>query len=161
MCKARKPRKLRPCAKSLIHSMREFLTPAVFKQVRNGTRRRKMPRWDVHPLIYVAIVMTWCCGDSLPERFEAARAFYVVSCVKRRRPGISVQGFEQALQKLPMPVFRSLAAAIRLRVQALFGDRLRVYGFIPFGCDGTRRNVLAAKSWSVAWAPSAKRVRRP
>jgi len=139
MCKARKPRKLRPCAKSLIHSMREFLTPAVFKQVRNGTRRRKMPRWDVHPLIYVAIVMTWCCGDSLPERFEAARAFYVVSCVKRKRPGISVQGFEQALQKLPMPVFRSLAAAIRLRVQALFGDRLRVYGFIPFGCDGTRQ----------------------
>ena len=73
MCKARKLRKLRPCAKSLIHSMRQFLTPAVFKQVRNGTHRRKMPRWDVHPLIHVAIVMTWCCGDSLPERFEAAR----------------------------------------------------------------------------------------
>ena len=80
---------------------------------------------------------------------------------ERKRPGISVQGFEQALQKLPMPVLRSLAAAIRRRVQTLFGDRLRVDGFIPFGCDGTRRNLLAAKSWSVAWAPSAKRVQRP
>jgi hypothetical protein len=98
-----------------------------------------MPRWDVHPLIYVALVMTWCRGDSLPERFEAARAFYVVSCPKRKRPGGSAAGFEIALRKLPMPVFRSLAAAIRKGVQSLFGDRLKVYGFIPLGCDGTRQ----------------------
>lgn len=98
-----------------------------------------MPRWDVHPLIYVVLVMTWCCGDSLPEKFEAARAFYVASCPKRKRPGVSFPGFEKALRKLPMPVFRSLATAVRGRVQSLFGDRLLVYGFIPFGCDGTRQ----------------------
>jgi hypothetical protein len=139
MRKARKPRGLRPCAKSLIQSVREFLTPAVFKQVRNAAPRRKMPRWDIRPLLYVALVMTWCCGDSLPEKFEAARAFYVVSCPKRKRPGASFSGFEKALAKLSISVFRSLAAAIRARVQTLFGDRLLVCGFIPFGCDGTRQ----------------------
>jgi hypothetical protein len=138
MGKARKPHGLRPRAKSLVQSLHEFLTPAVFKQVRKAAPRRKMPRWDLHPLIYVVLVMTWCCGDSLPEKFEAARAFYVVSCPKRKRPGASCEGLEKALRKLPMPVFRNLTAAIRTQIQWLFGERLLVDGFIPLGCDGTR-----------------------
>jgi len=138
MSEARKPRRLRPQAKSLIQSMRQFLTPTVFKQVRKTARRRKLPRWDVHPLIYVVLTMTWCCGDSLPEKFEVARAFYVVSCPKRRRPGVSFAGFEKALTKIPITVLRTLAAAIRGRVEALFGERLQVEGWIPLGCDGTR-----------------------
>ena len=40
---------------------------------------------------------------------------------------------------LPMPVLRALAAAIRGRVEAIFGDRWKVGNFIPFGCDGTRQ----------------------
>jgi len=138
MRKARKPRRLRPQAKSLIQSMRHFLTPTVFKQVRKVGRRRKSPRWDVHPLIYVVLLMTWCCGDSLPEKFEVARAFYVVSCPKRRRPGVSFAGFEKALAKLSISVLRALAAVIRGRVEVLFGERLQVDGWIPLGCDGTR-----------------------
>lgn len=138
MGEARKPRRLRPRAKSLIQSMREFLTPTVFKQVRKASRRRKSPRWDVHPLIYVVLVMTWCCGDSMPEKFEAAKAFYVMSCPKRRRPGASFAGFEKALSKIPMPVLRTLAAAIRGQVELLFGARLFVDKWIPLGCDGSR-----------------------
>ena len=38
-----------------------------------------------------------------------------------------------------MPVLRTLAAAIRGRVEAIFGDRWKVGDFIPFGCDGTRQ----------------------
>ena len=37
-----------------------------------------------------------------------------------------------------MPVLRALAAGIRGRIQAIFGDRWKVGNFIPFGCDGTR-----------------------
>jgi hypothetical protein len=119
--------------------MREFLTPEVFKQVRNVAKRRKFPRWDLHPLLYILVLMTYCCGDSLPEKFEAARVFYVASCPKRKRPGAHFSGLEKAIARLPMPVLRALAAGIRRRVAAVFGDRWKVGGFIPLGCDGTRQ----------------------
>ena len=139
MANARKRARQRRRDKSLIGSMREFLTPAVFKQVRNASKRRKCPRWDLHPLLYILLLTTYCCGDSLPEKFEAARGFYVVCCPKRKRPGTYFSGFEKAIAKLPMPVLRALAAGIRGRVEATFGDRWKVGNFIPFGCDGTRQ----------------------
>jgi len=107
MAQARKPRGLRR-RKSLLKSIREFLTPRVWKQVRNAVPRRRMPRWDVRPLLWILVTMTWCCGDSLPERFEAARGVYVLCHDKRRRPGETFQGFQQALNKLPLPVLRAL-----------------------------------------------------
>jgi len=139
MANARKRAHQRRRSKSLIGSMREFLTPAVFKQVRNASKRRKSPRWNLHPLLYILLLTTYCCGDSLPEKFEAAKGFYVVCCPKRKRPGTSFAGFEKAVAKLPMPVLRALAAAIRGRVEAIFGARWKVGGFIPLGCDGTRQ----------------------
>lgn len=139
MAKAGKPQRLRPRAQGLSEAIREFLTPAVFRQVRKAVPRRNSPRWDLHPLLYVILLLTWCSGDSLPEKFEAARAFYVVCCPKRRRPGRGFSGFERALAKLPMPILRALAAAVRRRAACLFGDRMRVEGFVPLGCDGTRQ----------------------
>jgi hypothetical protein len=93
----------------------------------------------LHPLIYILLLTTYCCGDSLPEKFEAAKGFYVVCCPKRKRPGVSFTGFEKAVAKLPMPVLRALAAGIRGRVEAIFGGRWKVGNFIPLGCDGTRQ----------------------
>ena len=61
-----------------------------------------------------------------PETFETARGFYVACHPKRRRPGKSFQGFQQAVKKLPMPVLRTLAAEVRGRIERLFGDRLLV-----------------------------------
>ena len=84
MDKARKPRRMCCRTKSLPECIREFLTPAVWKQARQEASRRKMPRWDVHPLCFVLLAMTWCCGDSLPEKFETARGFYVACRPKRR-----------------------------------------------------------------------------
>ena len=37
--------------------------------------QRRSPRWQIQPLLFVLLTMTWCTGDSLPERFETARAF--------------------------------------------------------------------------------------
>ena len=53
--------------------------------------------------------------------------------------GSRFAGFEKAVAKLPMPVLRALAAGIRGRVEAIFGERWKVGDFIPFGCDGTRQ----------------------
>jgi len=133
-------KRLRPQAKNLPQSVREFLTPQFFKQVRRQIAiQRRKPRWDVHPLIWVMLLMAWSAGDSLPERVEVARAVYVACCPKRRRPGKSFSGFEKAVRRLPMPVLRAVGNALRSRIQQVFGDRLIYEGFIPLGCDGTRQ----------------------
>ena len=66
--------------------------------------------------------MTWCAGDSLPERFETARAFYVALHQRRRRPGRTFAGFEKALGKLPVPVLRAVATAVRCRLAQVFAS---------------------------------------
>jgi hypothetical protein len=38
-----------------------------------------------------------------------------------------------------MPVLRAVWAALRSRIEQVFGDRLLYEGFIPLGCDGTRQ----------------------
>jgi len=138
MAQARKPGRIRPRAKSLVASLSEFATPAVWKQVRKAMRRRRMPRWDIRPLMLVLLTMTWCCGDALPEKFEVARGFYVICHDKRRRPGTTFQGFQQALEKLPMVVLRTLAAAMRERIGRLLADKWHIGNLIPLGCDGSR-----------------------
>ncbi len=140
MVRARKRAGQRRRAKSLMGSMRYFVTPEVFKQVRSALKRRKFPRWDLHPLLWILLLTTYCCGDNLPEKFEAARGFYVVCCPKRKRPGKSFSGFEKAITKLPMPILRALAAGIRGRFEVAFREKWKVGNFIPFGCDGTRQN---------------------
>jgi hypothetical protein len=156
MNQTRKPHRLRPQAKSLLDSMRDFLAPEVFKQARKAANRRKTPRWDLHPLLYIVLISTWCCGDNLPEKFEAAKAFYVVSCPKRKRPGTTFAGFEKALARLPMPVLRNVAAAIRGRIAVLFGERLLVRGFIPLGCDGTRLECPRSEALEKGMGTSGK-----
>jgi hypothetical protein len=128
---------LKPGAESFVGALRDFLTPELFKQARKAAPRRKSPRWDLYPLVFILFSMNWCCSDSLQEKWEGARQFYVVTYPNRRRPGKTFAGFEKALAKLPMPVLRNVAAMIRGRIVALFGDRLVVNGFIPVGCDGT------------------------
>jgi hypothetical protein len=139
MASARMRRRQQRRAKSLFGSMRQFVTADVFKQVRNASKRRKCPRWDLHPLLYILLLTTYCSGDSLAEKFEAAKGLYVVCCPKRKRPGATFTGFQKAIGKLPMPMLRALAAGIRGRIEAIFAERFKVGGFIPLGCDGTRQ----------------------
>jgi hypothetical protein len=127
---------LRPCAKSFLDSLREFLTPAIWKQAEQARcSQRRSSRWTTQPLILTLLAMTWCCGDSQAERFETAKGFTAVCLFKRRRPGQTVQGFQKALAKLPMPVLRAVAVGVRRRLLQLFD--LACDGFVVFGCDGS------------------------
>src|SRR4051794_7081211 len=99
-------RRLRPAARSLRDSLRNFLTPALWKQAQAARPRRACPRWATQPLVLTLLVLTWCCGDAQEERFETARAFVAASLPKRRRPGTTLRGFDQALARLPMAVLR-------------------------------------------------------
>jgi hypothetical protein len=119
--------------------LREFLTPQVWKQGRQAKcNGRKGPRWDFQPLVLVLLSMTWVAGDSQEERFETARGFYIMSYETRRRPGKTCQGFQKALARLPMRPLRALAAGVRRQILRHYAERLRIDGFMPMGCDGSR-----------------------
>jgi hypothetical protein len=123
---------------SFLQCLGYFLTPQVWKQAHQAVPPRRSWRWQTQPLLFVLLAMTWCAGDSLPERFETARAFYVALHQRRRRPGKTYAGFEKALGNLPLPVLRAVATAVRGRLAAVFAERFWVDGFIPLGCDGSR-----------------------
>jgi hypothetical protein len=127
-----------PTPQSFLQCLGHFLTPQVWKQAQHAVPRRRAWRWQVQPLLVVLLCLTWCAGDSLPERFETARAFYVALHQRRRRPGKTFAGFEKALARLPMPVVRALATGVRCRLAQVFAARFTVDGFIPLGCDGSR-----------------------
>ena len=129
-------RRLRPHARSFLGSVREFLTPSIWRQAEQARRRsRAAPRWRTQPLVLTLLVMTWCCGDSQAERFETARGFTTVCLAKRRRPGRTVQGFQKALAQLPMPVLRAVAAGVRRRLGKLLD--LTSEGWVVLGADGS------------------------
>lgn len=126
-------------ARSLPACLRQFLTPAVWRQAHRSLRKpRRETRWNFHHLTLVVLAMTWAAGDSAPERFEMARGIVAICRPKRARAGRSVQGFQKALARLPMRPLVALAAAVRGRFLALMGDALIHDGFIPLGCDGSR-----------------------
>jgi hypothetical protein len=136
---ARKSRRMRPRARSLADCLRQFLTPAVWKQAQNVIRRPwQASRWEIQPLVMVLLLMTFACGDSQPERFETAQAVVVALRPKRRRPGRTVQGYQKALGRLPMPVLRAVAAGVRGLLAGALARRWVTDGFVVLGCDGSR-----------------------
>ena len=133
------PRRPRPPARTFVECLREFLTPALWKQAHQGRKaKRRSSRWGTQPLVLVLLLMTWCCGDSQPERFETAKAFCAALLPKRRRPGRTVQGFQKALARLPTRALRVLAAGVRRVLAARLADRWSDAGFVAIGCDGSR-----------------------
>ena len=138
MCSRTQSRRRGP-SRPFIACLREFLTPALWKQAQEARHVcRRSARWLTQPLVLVLLFMTWCGGDSQAERFEAAKAFCVVCLPKRRRPGKTVQGFQKALAWLPMPVLRILAAGLRQHLAARVQSRWFDNGFVALGCDGSR-----------------------
>ncbi len=125
---------------SLLGCLNHFLTPDVWRQAQAvpGAPRRKA-RWNLHRLVFVLLALTWCTGDSVPECFETARAWYVACYQSRKRPGITCPGFLKALCGIPMTVVRALAEGVRRRIFTLFGERLLYRGWHVFGCDGSRK----------------------
>jgi hypothetical protein len=137
MARGRSRRRRR--VKSFVQCIRQFLTSEVFKQAHQARHaKRRSPRWQAQPLVFVLLTMTWTVGDSTPERFETARAFYVAWHASRKRPGKTASGFQTALSKLPVRVLRTVAAAVRRQLLVQLGDRLVTAGWRVFGCDGSR-----------------------
>lgn len=151
MSKKAKNRRPPPLEAKFVSCLRDFLTPALYRQVQGllperfkGSRRSRR-RWSLHPLLFVLLSMTWCLGDSQPERFETARAFHVACHNKRRRPGKTFLGFHKALNALPACVLRRVATLFRRRLLDRLAALLKTDGWIVFGCDGSRLRVPRVK----------------
>jgi hypothetical protein len=116
-----------------------FLTPQLFKQAHQAGPAKQAPsRWTLHPLLWVLLNMAWGCGDSQEERFVAARAAYVACHQSTRRPGTTLAGFLLAVARLPLYVLRRFSQGVRERFDAEWVDSLRINGWVPLACDGTR-----------------------
>ena len=139
---AKKARRQARRAASLSGSIRQVLTPEVWKQARHAARAagcRKDYRGTLQPLILTWAMRTWCAGPTDAERFLTARTFYVrVYCPKRKRPGKHFGGFHKAVGRLPRTVWWALGDAVRRQLEHTLADRMVVDGWTPFGCDGTR-----------------------
>ena len=128
-----------PATRGLGAALAHFLTPQVWKQAHQAWHTLYAPpRWALQPLVWVLLTMTWCTGQSQEERFAAARAAYVAHHQHSRRPGTTLMGFLTALAKLPLPVLRALALGVRQRLGELWVESLRVGGWVPLACDGSR-----------------------
>ncbi len=124
---------------SLRDGLAQFLTPQVWKQAHQAWRPPQTPgRWTLQPLVWVLLGLTWCAGGSQEERFATAGASYIACHQHARRPGTTLTGFLAALSRLPLPVLRALAAGVRQQLGARFVEPLRLHGWVPLACDGTR-----------------------
>jgi Transposase DDE domain len=130
--------KPRPTQQRFAECLRDFLSPALFRQVYRLYPDKKKRRWMLQPLLSVLLCMTWCLGDSPPERFVMARAFFVACHDKRRRPGETFGGFQKALEALPTPVLRLVADLFRKHIATRFHSLLFTDGWVLLGCDGSR-----------------------
>ncbi len=148
--------------RSLLDFVRQFLTPQVFKQARQSVPpKRRAPRWDLQPLLMVALATTWASGGSQEEKFETARGFYVATHDARKRPGKTLQGFQKALSHMPMLPFRVLAAGVRDQIQRRLGERLLVDGFAPMGCDGSKQECPHTAELEARLKPGGKAESAP
>ncbi len=139
MKQATRQRQSKSPSQGFLDCLRQFLTPVAWKQAQQVCpKKHRSTRWSLHAVVLPLLLLSWCAGDSLGERFETARAFYVASYRKRRQPGKTYSGFQKALARLPLPALRVLAASVRQRLEDSFGHCWHYRGFVPFGCDGSR-----------------------
>jgi DDE family transposase len=132
-------RRLRAKKVSFPRALHQFLTPQVWKQGHRAWQGKHSDcSWSLKAIVWVQLLMTWVKGDSEQERFLKARAFFVSQHAHEKRPGETWEGFQQALRRLPIPVFRALAEGLRQPIGRRWIEGARIGGWLPIGCDGSR-----------------------
>lgn len=124
---------------SFSQALHQFLTPQVWKQGHQAWQSKHADcSWSLKGIIWTLLLMVFGKGDSNTERFLKARGFFVSRHDHEKRPGASWEGFQKALRRVPVPVFRALAAGLRQPIGQQWIESLRIGGWLPMGCDGSR-----------------------
>jgi hypothetical protein len=135
-------KRYRPIARKQVsfpEALRQFLTPQVCKQAHQAWQTSHYQgRWCLKAMLWTLLLMTWGLGKSEAERFQSARAFYISQHQHSKRPGETWEGFRKALRRLPLRVFRVLAAGVRDQIGRRWLQQLRIGGYVPIACDGSR-----------------------
>ncbi len=129
-------------SESLSGSMRKFVTPQVWKQVKQAASQhgyRQGFRWTLQPLIMIATMMTWCAGETDADRFVCPKP----STSRFIAPSDSDQAkcsaaFARRCCVCPCPSGGHSAMPCGSRVFHLLSDRMTMEGWFPLGCDGSR-----------------------
>ena len=120
---------------SFSEALHQFLTPQVWKQGHQAWQSKHSDSsWSLKGIIWTLLLMVFGKGDSNTERFLKARSFFVSRHDHEKRPGASWEGFQKALRRLPVPVFRALAAGLRQPIGQQWIESLRIGGWLPMGC---------------------------
>ncbi|MBA4040175.1 MAG: transposase, partial [Planctomyces sp.] len=147
---------------TLVTALTRWLPAIVWKHAqREFTPAKAADRWPLHPLVVVALLMTWTTGDSLAERFASARAVYVAHHQHGKRPGRTLAGFQQALARLPLPLLRALRAGVRRVLAAAFSRCWQCDGFTVLACDGSRQECPRSAALERALGCAGKKDSAP
>jgi len=119
----------------------QFLTAALWKVAHGAARPFRAARWQLVPLVMVAMLMVLLTAQTIQERFEEARELWARLRPGRRRPGRTVRGFRQALGRLPRRVFKAMGPMLRDRVAGVLAPLWWVGAWVPFGVDGSRLSL--------------------
>ena len=83
-------------SKGFLDCLRQFLTPVAWKQAQQVCpKKHRSTRWSLHAIVLPLLLLSWCAGDSLGERFETARTFYIASFRKRASPAKPTPAFKR------------------------------------------------------------------
>jgi len=89
-------------------------------------------------LVYAAIMMVWSCGQSLLDRFTAARGCLDEMFSSRRRVGRTCQGFIKQLMLHGGVLLEMVHGQLRRRMREIAGEHWLRDGFLAFAVDGSR-----------------------
>jgi hypothetical protein len=95
-------------------------------------------RWTPRIVVTCAILLGWAVGPSLQECFTAAREAVVAMYLTRRRPGATLAGFLDALQRQSAMLLPVVVAALRRMTIRLSGRPWRLGPWVVMGADGSR-----------------------
>lgn len=104
----------------------------------SGFRTRSDARWTARFLAFVAVLMAWDCGDTLGDRFDAARDAVTGMFPSRKRVGKTYQGFIKALRRLGQGLLDHVMADLRGSLRQVAGAHWTREGFVAFAADGSR-----------------------
>jgi hypothetical protein len=113
-------------------------------------------RWQLVPLVMVAMLMVLLTAQTIQDRFEQAWELWTRMRPGRRRPGRTVRGFRKALGRLPRRVFKAIAPVLRERVAAVLKPMWWVDGWVPFGVDGSRLSLPRSEALELCFGRGGK-----